>query len=265
MYQNLGKINWHKCHITQTSSDIADIASPLKNLGLHHFSHIKIYPDNSVSLLTTHPIFSQLYTEEKLYKIGLAGDYENYQSGYFLSNSFEDQTIFNALKEKCKLANGFIIVKKDNTSCNFFHFYGRPNNRALDIMYLNHIDMFEQFIAYYYEQASTLIAQLNENRFIYPEHNTRKEMLDFTRPNDIDFDLIKNELILLQQSNVSLTAKERDSLNYLLQGYSPKEIAKRICRSPRTVEKHIANLHMKYNVCSTPKLIAKFRVKNDIK
>lgn len=55
-------------------------------------------------------------------------------------------------------------------------------------------------------------------------------------------------------SSESLTQLDRDHLVLIAQGYNTREIARRLYRSPRTVEKHRAALMKKLGVCSQTKL-----------
>ncbi|EKZ5663590.1 response regulator transcription factor [Klebsiella aerogenes] len=62
-------------------------------------------------------------------------------------------------------------------------------------------------------------------------------------------------LLPLQEKLATLTAREHEMLQQLLQGYSSKEIARFCSLSPRTVEAHRANIFSKLEVNSLPKLL----------
>ncbi|WP_312743071.1 response regulator [Cedecea neteri] len=59
----------------------------------------------------------------------------------------------------------------------------------------------------------------------------------------------------LQDKLATLTAREKEMLEQLIQGYSSKEIAQLCSLSPRTVEAHRANIFSKLEVNSLPKLL----------
>lgn len=59
----------------------------------------------------------------------------------------------------------------------------------------------------------------------------------------------------LQEKLATLTAREKEMLEQLIQGYSSKEIAQLCSLSPRTVEAHRANIFSKLEVNSLPKLL----------
>lgn len=260
MYQDIGTLNWGKSYIAATASDMQDIAKPLQPLSLFHFSHISVYQDDSYSIFTTHPEFSELYVNRKFYRIALAGSYRDYQPGYFLTNSISDQTIFKALEENARLGNGFVIIRKNKQCCDFYHFYSRPGNCSINLFYLNHIDFFEQFVDDYCEKSKELIKLANDNRFIYPD--TTMDITEFSFAQTTNVEKLLEEMFRKRKSHVVadsviLTNKERETLQFLVRGYSAKEVAKTLCRSPRTIEKHVAQLKNKFNVQSTLKLIAK--------
>lgn len=62
----------------------------------------------------------------------------------------------------------------------------------------------------------------------------------------------------LQEKLATLTAREKEMMEQLIQGYSSKEIAQRLSLSPRTVEAHRANIFSKLEVSSLPKLLKKY-------
>lgn len=59
----------------------------------------------------------------------------------------------------------------------------------------------------------------------------------------------------LQQKLSLLTRREKQILAQMMTGYSSKEIAQRFSLSPRTVEAHRANIFIKLDVKSLPKLL----------
>lgn len=59
----------------------------------------------------------------------------------------------------------------------------------------------------------------------------------------------------LQEKLATLTAREKEILEQLIQGYSSKEIAQLCSLSPRTVEAHRASIFSRLDVNSLPKLL----------
>lgn len=65
----------------------------------------------------------------------------------------------------------------------------------------------------------------------------------------------QQKLLPLQEKLATLTAREHEMLQQLIQGFSSKEIARICSLSPRTVEAHRANIFSKLEVNSLPKLL----------
>ncbi|PIJ49953.1 DNA-binding response regulator [Erwinia sp. OLTSP20] len=63
---------------------------------------------------------------------------------------------------------------------------------------------------------------------------------------------------LIQRKLATLTAREQDIFQQIMQGSSSKEIARAYSLSPRTVEAHRTNIFVKLEVNSLPKLINKY-------
>lgn len=57
------------------------------------------------------------------------------------------------------------------------------------------------------------------------------------------------------ESGVALTRRETEILNFLVEGYTSREIATRLYISPRTVDTHRSNMLQKLNIKNTPALI----------
>ena len=53
----------------------------------------------------------------------------------------------------------------------------------------------------------------------------------------------------------SLTAREQEVMRFLAEGSAPKEIADKLCISPKTVENHRANIMKKLDIHSTMELV----------
>ncbi|EBE9837590.1 response regulator transcription factor [Salmonella enterica] len=62
----------------------------------------------------------------------------------------------------------------------------------------------------------------------------------------------------LQKNLSTLTAREKEMLGQMVQGYSSKEIARLCSLSPRTVEAHRASIFAKLGVNSLPRLLTMY-------
>lgn len=86
----------------------------------------------------------------------------------------------------------------------------------------------------------------------YPNHIKRSESELFSLKNSPHNILIQNfeETINSNTSKFKLTKREYECLIHYVRGYTTKEIAKKLCISPRTVETHLSNVKQKTG-CTT--------------
>ncbi|MBV6690747.1 response regulator transcription factor [Serratia quinivorans] len=68
----------------------------------------------------------------------------------------------------------------------------------------------------------------------------------------------QRKLRLMQGRLATLTARENEIFEQIMQGSSSKEIARTFSLSPRTVEAHRANIFAKLDVNSLPKLMSEY-------
>lgn len=66
----------------------------------------------------------------------------------------------------------------------------------------------------------------------------------------------QQKIRLLESKLATLTARERDVFEQIMQGQSGKEVARTLSLSPRTAEAHRANIFVKLDVNSLPKLVS---------
>ncbi len=62
-----------------------------------------------------------------------------------------------------------------------------------------------------------------------------------------------------QEEEYKLTAKEKDVLDFLVEGYEYKEIAQKMTVSPHTIRNHIANIYKKLHVTSKTQAIKVYK------
>ncbi len=62
-----------------------------------------------------------------------------------------------------------------------------------------------------------------------------------------------------EEDNYKLTGKEKDVLDFLVEGYEYKEIAQKMFVSPHTIRNHIANIYKKLHVTSKTQAIRVYK------
>jgi DNA-binding NarL/FixJ family response regulator len=71
--------------------------------------------------------------------------------------------------------------------------------------------------------------------------------------------ITKTSDISLKDDDYKLTGKEKDVLDFLVEGYEYKEIAQKMSVSPHTVRNHIANIYKKLHVTSKTQAIKVYK------
>jgi DNA-binding CsgD family transcriptional regulator len=186
----------------------------------HFYSHIdKFCPDDNLTE-STHwePGFSTLYALDD------PCIYDGHQfgmgNGLVIANTLDDCT------ELC-----YIGSKKDQeekTVCNM----------------LNNIDLLQQFITHFREQAKPLITEARKSPIVLPNLSTKRPSRSFGLAEDDKRNFINS----LRPKNQAITPREYECLQLLTQGLSSKHIARQLHIQPKTVDRHIESLKTKFKV-----------------
>ncbi len=141
-------------------------------------------------------------------------------------------------------AYGFGVIKETTSIFNF---------------YLNAIPILRDFIKYYEYHASELIEYTKQNnRIIMPYYSEKKirncerfeEMLNISK---LDFSIEAEKNISFDGK--SMTSRELECLRLVSQGYTMKNIARKLEISHRTVEQHLRNIKDKLGLNTKNQLV----------
>lgn len=86
----------------------------------------------------------------------------------------------------------------------------------------------------------------------YTLHTNRRKKND----QDLTEELPDSNLGEVDPKNIHITPGERRIMKFIIKGYSHKQIADAISRSPRTVDTHKQNLMGKFNIHKTSEMVA---------
>lgn len=249
----LNNTNIERQHFARVGSDMRALAVPLQSLGIEVFARIRIWSDQTVSLLTTHPSFSVLFVKEKFYEFAFAGKPEKYMSGIILLDDSlhcpKIKKIKDTFVEHSGLKLDISIIEKFDTYTDLYWF-GTPCNIVNTAnFYLNKIGYLKAYISSIKESAQTLFSESEQYQLIYPTPSADTTLL--TSP---DFHKFINGYEK-PKNLYPFTKREHSCLLLLKNGLSPKEIANHLNRSPRTIEKHLINIRKKMGKESLLKLM----------
>ena len=235
------------------------------------FYYSRVYLDGSRIALTTHPKLLEInHINEKRRKSDYTPDIIPKNIHYMLFNLFIESIddintrnlfidLLRAERESCQLAFPFTLVKRNTTYTEYTVYFSNPNNQQIINYYYNNLHILKNFKNLFCQDFNKLIKESEKQKIILPwrDTNPRKSQT----PGDVSkHDLINSKLAAIQ---MQLSSQEIRCLYYLLAGYPNKKIARLLAISPRTVEKYIDSLKIKFN-CHRKYDIINLALKHDL-
>jgi DNA-binding CsgD family transcriptional regulator len=244
------------------------LTEPLNQfLGIDRFWRNFHRSDGVYSVIGNHPPTAEVFFGQKLYhghpyfrnpmffkngyaipEVSQCKDYEMTQG------RLRDKGCYHVLIHIRKQPQGFVEYGfAKSTFCPGF-----------EMAYLNNLSAINNFINFFEDEAMKLIQESNNYCIRIPElvgekYNERPKILSHTlMPQErLHFlsALEKNPRI---RSFLSLTKCEKLCVSYSLSGLSAKDIAKKLHRSPRTIETHLENAKGKMGIKNRSELFELF-------
>lgn len=231
------------------AASVRDFIVPLaQDYSIEHFAYSKVYKGGSVSLLTTHPGFSEDFTNSGLYKKYFLGSPDQYQSGVYFQDCGIPNEVDVLAAERYHLGHGFTLIKSNAEYCEFFFFATGIDHAGYGNLYLNNMGVFELFSAYFKMKAKALIYEADRNRL---EHSCN--FSDSLLPG------VYNGTEWNQCYFLGLSSRESELLRHLSRYLSQKEVARAMNISLGTVEKHIARIKNKLGCKNMAQLLLTVR------
>jgi len=246
----LTDLKYESHYFNTTSEQVKAIVSPLFRFGVTMFDHFRIYEDNTGIDLTTIPHFCEFFAKNHLYREACVGDWDQYHDGYYFWDTLTGAAnVFKAIEEQCQSSHG-IIIRKYKNYCDQFHLAGALDNPGVKNFFINSRDMIENFIDYYYREAEEIISNAREHSYSFP--GDKKECDELLYPDRFD-----DKINFGIGSEVALTKREFQCIEYTSRGYSAKLVADFLNISRKTVERHLENSRKKLGVNNKLALVKK--------
>lgn len=271
------KIILPKNHISLTSANmIEELLTPLKKLGVIHFTYMRNYPNLSQIYLSSNANWTEDYFNEQLYDSSqFQNDPKHYTSQYIIWPQYSHLRCYEYGREKFNSDNGMTIIKKRDEFAEFYFFSGSKENREIINTYVNHLDIFEKFILYFDDRAENILSKAMKQKLVLPStlyasvvENTEAEFQ--LTPEDIDqinIDIKPKKYRVKQKgfNNIKLSSKELDCIYYMIkQRMTAKETAQVMGISHRTIESYFNNIKLKLSCDSKSDFIKFFLKENSI-
>ncbi len=250
--------------------NIRKICSPLKLINIENFFYHRIYSDGFMIHLSTDVVWGEFFLN-KLFSLDY--DEADINNHLYIENSISlwEMNAHNQVWQDGKLnfnvGNGISLLSEKNPkykeiSC----FYGSRYNHELNDFYLSNLDILQNFVMFFKDQASNLIYEFEQKRILLPKKYrlapSKQESVAVDKRNEF-LSFIKPKKFFIEEQYI--TEKEAECLYWLSEGKTSDEIGIILDRSNRTVEKHIEHIKEKLN-CYTKsdlmKLCLSYNIKN---
>lgn len=207
------------------------------------FSYIKGYDDGSRVVLSTHQEIIESSPVLKNYKNALClTDLDLPKYNYFrhLVDSMPKNDLYHeevSFLEELMHFGDELIIRQHNPAnyAEHFSFYYQCESSVMISHTLNHLDQLEGFARQFLCEANELIRMADNNLTFKPWRDLLPGSSKNTRP--------------------ILTPRERQLALLLKNGHSVKQLADHFQISPRTAEKHLENIKVKFNLQNRSQLM----------
>ena len=98
-------------NIDKYTSDVLEICSPLKKLGIEYFSHLRIYDNKNYTVLTTHPDWYKFLWKKE---IDVGFDISELKNGLYLWSDFAKDELMQYAAEFDLRNAGFLFLMGEN-------------------------------------------------------------------------------------------------------------------------------------------------------
>lgn len=233
--------------IFTAADDIERLCQPLRQLGIFHFSHVRVNNNGTFSLLSKNPVFLQHYFDHSYYHFDVIQLSPCTSEQYLIrdlqsltGNTKKLQQAFNAHG----FGHSFTISKKSDTHIDFYNFGTHLGNTAINEQYLLKLDQLKQFICYFHDKVNThkgLSKAYDYQVGLKSLGSGFKLTTEFAEA----FHLDRMQRVYIPGQKTFLTLREFECLNWLAKGKTQEQIAEILNISLRTVKAHVIHVREK--------------------
>tara|TARA_B000000565_G_C23782175_1_gene376380 strand:+ start:4138 stop:4980 length:843 start_codon:yes stop_codon:yes gene_type:complete len=249
------------------SRDIKDICAPLhEHLEITFFDFRRIYNDERRLRLSSHADWTTYYlNNEKLINRHRGDTYlKNLNKKYIICDHWpNNDATFNVLEQmrNFNIDHVFSLIKKFDEYIDCYVFGTNPQNANINDKYLQYIDFLNHFCEYFVVKAYKIIEKTKTKSYALSSHKKARTFNNYVALDEnlkifLEKTKIQNLIIKDKDKNeIMLPRRESEATFLLLEGYSIKEIARKMNISPCTVEATLRKILEK----------TKYAYKNDLK
>jgi|GEM_PF-1117427 len=278
------KLNKDSYQYTKSVQRLFDqICKPLKELSIDFFSYMRIFKNGQYLLISNNPDLNYLY----LGTIKSAGEFWTHKiSNDNMSTTNEEKSNFfiyspiinNFDKNKDPVVHltydlgikrGISTYKsEDDYSIENYAFCTREVTDPSLELYLNNYQLLDRFIRYFKDKSQDMIDTSDKRKLAYYNHDFDLHNRSYQQKTEmkvrkfLEMTRCRYTSISTKKGNVIPTIRELECINYMLKGYSMKQVANILDLSPRTVEAYIQNIKQKTGCTSKSDLLSAFANSN---
>lgn len=237
------------------ADDMQRVCQPIFKLGIDYFSHVKINSQNEMTANASNPEYFRFYFEQGFHQSDLHTAHFEIPQRYVLWHLVKREGKAEELYQsgiEYGLFYIFTVIDRSPSEQNYYHFAARASKDYMNDFYFRHIDLLEQFIAYY-KHSLILNNRLNRAYELpYKIKDTEgSHIIQVDYSQSISMEQIKDYLGSIQFSSSTnelpqLSRRELQCALYLLEGKTSMEIAQLLNLSPRTVEVYFNRLKSRF-------------------
>lgn len=242
--------------------ELDSLCKPFFNAtGLKCFGYFRVFNNNKYIYLTTNIKVNNFFVKnihktksvfEKQIKSSAKGEFH-----YFLWPENIKDPVLSGI-HSLDVWNGFNMYRRLLNSVETYWFSTSIENNEMNNFYINNVHLLKKFINFFDQKFMRII-----NEYALSNLAIFQQGIDITpsNKNNLLSDLMKEKyssshyIFNHNFKKYILTKRESESLNFLAQGQTMKEIAKSMKISSRTVETMILNIKLKTNIKSKKELI----------
>lgn len=257
----------------ETISLTSKICQPLQaNFDFNLITYRRFYNDGKMLYLFNHQEWMKFVLEKEFWvttkfqeKIKLINKNISIHSVWD-EKYLEKDKIYKALFEY-NIWNGVSIYKKFEHYIETFAFASTKDNTSILNFYVENMEIIEHFILYFREQINS-IARKVDPRILIPFEISPliSEEATYSRVGSFFENTPLNHITLnINGFDCVLSRREIECLIPTIRGKTSKEIARTLALSPRSVEKYIDNIKVKFHCDSRGQMMEKIFQSHDIR
>ena len=186
----------------------------------------------------------------------------HFQSGVLAVNDVKNEAYresLNSQEEKFNLGYRFIFFEKLEDGCQGFSFSAPKHVET----HLSDLPLLNRFVNHFKKEAKPIINAILEDqrridRLLGPVFHT-KPITPQEAKREAHLAFLQKLGIITSPEELSLSPREKECIQLLLQGHTAPQIGEALGLSKRTVETYLDNLKFKSHCANKLELITKFR------